>query len=181
MGRIGGKPIDIPNGVEVNINENINGTQVKIKGPKGTLDKLFYSPVKIKKEGNTILLAISSEEKSVKALHGTYRALINNMVIGVTNGFEKKLAWTGVGYRMQAQGKGLKMQMGYSHDVEFPAVEGIQFKIEENQLIISGIDKGLVGQVAANVRKIKEPEPYKGKGIRYADEQIIRKAGKAAK
>lgn len=181
MGRIGGKPITIPSGVEISLNATATGTQVKVKGAKGSLERVFLPEVKITKDGSNIVLTITSEDKKVKALHGTYRALIQNMVLGVTQGFEKRLTWTGVGYRMQPNGKGLKMQMGYSHDVDFPAVEGILFKIEDNQLVISGIDKALVGQTAADIRQVKLPEPYKGKGIRYVNEQIIRKAGKAAK
>lgn len=181
MGRVGSKPIQIPTGVDVTMSDNDRGTQIKVKGPKGTLEKLFLSTVKVAKDGSSLVLTATSEEKPVQALHGTYRALLQNMITGVTQGFEKKLTWTGVGYRMQAAGKGIKIQMGFSHDIDWPGVDGVLFKVEESTLTISGADKELIGQIAADIRRIKPPEPYKGKGIRYIDEHIIRKAGKAAK
>jgi large subunit ribosomal protein L6 len=181
MGRVGSKPIQIPTGVDVTMSNNDRGTQIKVKGPKGTLEKLFLSTVKVAKDGSSLVLTATSEEKPVQALHGTYRALLQNMITGVTQGFEKKLTWTGVGYRMQAAGKGIKIQMGFSHDIDWPGIDGVQFKVEETTLTISGVDKELIGQIAADIRRIKPPEPYKGKGIRYVDEHIIRKAGKAAK
>lgn len=181
MGRVGSKPVQIPAGVEISINESVGGKIIKVKGPKGTLEKFFSSKVTIAKDGANLVLTATSDEKPVQALHGTYRALLYNMVTGVTQGFEKKLTWTGVGYRMQPAGKGIKIQMGFSHDIDWPGTDGVQFKIEESTLTISGADKELIGQIAADIRSIKPPEPYKGKGIRYVDEHIIRKAGKAAK
>ncbi len=181
MSRVGKLPVKIPAGVDVNITETAGEIKLKVKGPKGELQNSFSPVVKFKKEADELILERTNEEKKTVSLHGTYRALISNMVKGVSVGFEKKLTWTGVGYRMQAKGKGLGIQMGYSHDVDFPAIDGITFKVEGDVLTIAGIDKQLVGQVAANIREIRGPEPYKGKGIRYAEEHIIRKAGKAAK
>ncbi len=181
MSRIGKMPVEIPSGVDVAITKQGIQNNIKVKGPKGTLEKTFLDVITLTKEGNQVILTRQSEEKRIKSLHGTYRVLLKNMITGVTQGFEKKLTWTGVGYRMQAKGKGLNIQMGFSHDIDFPGVEGITFKIEEDVLSISGANKEVVGQVAADIREIKGPEPYKGKGIRYIDEHIIRKAGKAAK
>ena len=181
MGRIGKAPVVIPSGVEVNIQDAGVIYKISVKGPKGTLSQDFRKDVKIEKKENTVVLAMTNEEKQTSALHGTYRVLINNMVEGVTKGFTKTLTWEGVGYRMQPKGKGLNIQMGFSHDVPFEEVPGITFKINENVLTIEGADKKVVGQVAANIRAIRGPEPYKGKGIRYSDEVIARKAGKAAK
>ncbi|GBR73250.1 50S ribosomal protein L6 [Candidatus Termititenax aidoneus] len=181
MGRVGKMPVIIPQGVDVNIQDAGLLYKVSVKGPKGTLNGDFRKSVKIEKKENTLALIMTNEEKQTSALHGTYRVLLNNMVLGVTKGFAKTLTWEGVGYRMQAKGKGLNIQMGYSHDVEFPETPGIAFKVDNNVLTIEGADKQLVGQVAANIRAIRGPEPYKGKGIRYIDEVIQRKAGKAAK
>jgi large subunit ribosomal protein L6 len=182
MGKVGKVPVEIPVGVEVTLTNVGNIINIKVKGPKGTLVRDFLTDIDIEKKDNKIILTTKSPEKRVQALHGTYRVLLNNMMVGVTKGFEKQLTWEGVGYRMQPKGKGLTIQMGYSHEVEFSPVEGIQFKLPENNiLVIEGIDKELVGQTAANIRKVRGPEPYKGKGIRYKDEVIIRKAGKAAK
>lgn len=181
MSRVGKLPITIPSGIDVNITESTSNLKLKVKGPKGELERVFLPVIKIKKEENELVIDRINEEKETVSLHGTYRALINNMIKGVSEGFEKKLTWSGVGYRMQVKGKSLGIQMGYSHDVDFPAIEGITFKVEADVLTITGIDKHLVGQVAANIREIRGPEPYKGKGIRYTDEHIIRKAGKAAK
>ena len=181
MGRIGKMPVSIPQGVEVNIQDAGIMYKISVKGPKGTLAHDFKKIIKIEKKDNTVILTETDEEKATAALHGTYRILINNMVKGVTDGFSKTLTWEGVGYRMQAKGKGLNIQMGFSHDVDFPEIKGITFKLNENVLTIEGPDKQQVGQVAANIRAIRGPEPYKGKGIRYMDEVIARKAGKAAK
>ncbi|GBR72350.1 50S ribosomal protein L6 [Candidatus Termititenax spirochaetophilus] len=181
MGRIGKAPIGIPQGVNLDIQDTGLVYKIVVKGPKGSLTQDFRKDVKIEKKDSSVVLTIEKEEKPYTALHGTYRVLINNMVHGVTTGFTKTLTWEGVGYRMQPKGKGLNIQMGFSHDVDFPAVEGIAFKLDNNVLIIEGADKQQVGQVAANIRAIRGPEPYKGKGIRYSDEVIARKAGKAAK
>ena len=181
MGRIGKAPVVIPQGVEVNIQDAGIIYKISVKGPKGALTQDFRKTIQIEKKDNSVVLSPADEEKSTMALHGTYRVLINNMVQGVTAGFTKTLTWEGVGYRMQAKGKGLNIQMGYSHDVDFPEVKGITFKLDNNVLTIEGPDKQQVGQVAANIRAIRGPEPYKGKGIRYMEEVIIRKAGKAAK
>jgi len=181
MGRIGKAPVVIPSGVDINIQDAGLIYKISVKGPKGTLTQNFRKTIQIEKKDGTVVLTALNEEKATAALHGTYRVLINNMVKGVTNGFAKTLTWEGVGYRMQAKGKGLNIQMGFSHDVEFKEIPGIAFKLDNNILTIEGADKQLVGQVAANIRAIRGPEPYKGKGIRYSDEVIARKAGKAAK
>lgn len=181
MGRIGKAPVVIPQGVDVNIQESGLIYKVSVKGPKGTLSQDFRKTIKIEKKDNAVLLSVTDKEKATSALHGTYRVLINNMVKGVTAGFAKTLTWEGVGYRMQAKGKGLNIQMGHSHDIEFKEIPGITFKLDNNILTIEGADKQLVGQTAADIRSIRGPEPYKGKGIRYSDEVIVRKAGKAAK
>ncbi|MDR2431064.1 MAG: 50S ribosomal protein L6 [Candidatus Margulisbacteria bacterium] len=181
MGRIGKAPVAIPQGVDVNIQDAGAVYKISVKGPKGALTKDFRKTIKIEKKDSSVVLTNSDEEKATLALHGTYRVLLNNMVRGVTAGFAKTLTWDGVGYRMQAKGKGLNIQMGFSHDVEFGEVPGITFKLDNNVLTIEGADKQAVGQVAANIRAIRGPEPYKGKGIRYSDEVIARKAGKAAK
>jgi large subunit ribosomal protein L6 len=182
MARVGSKPVVIPSGVELTITDVGGHTNVKVKGPKGLLSKDFLSVIKIEKKDNQVLLTATNADKKTNALHGTYRVLINNMVTGVTKGFEKQLTWEGVGYRIQPKGKGLTLQMGFSHDIDFSPVEGIAFKLgENNQLTIEGIDKEVVGQTAANIRDVKPVEPYKGKGLRYIDEYVHRKAGKAAK
>ncbi|GBR75819.1 50S ribosomal protein L6 [Candidatus Termititenax persephonae] len=181
MGRVGKAPIVVPQGVDVNIQDAGVIYKILVKGPKGTLYQDFRKDIRIEKKENNVVLTMTNEEKQTAALHGTYRVLLNNMVDGVTKGFVKTLTWEGVGYRMQPKGKGLNIQMGFSHDVPFDEVPGITFKVDNNVLTIEGADKQLVGQVAANIRAIRGPEPYKGKGIRYSDEVIVRKAGKAAK
>lgn len=181
MSRVGRLPIEIAEGVDVALEEREEGTLVTIKGAKETLSKTFGKALAIKKEDNNIVITRSSDDKAIKALHGTCRAIIKNMLTGVKDGFTKELTWTGVGYRMAVKGKDLDIQMGYSHPILFKCPEGITFKVEGNNLKISGADKELVGQTAAEIRDIRGPEPYKGKGIRYIDEVIIRKAGKAAK
>ena len=181
MGRIGKAPVVIPQGVEVNIQDVGVIYKISVKGPKGTLSQDFRKDIQIEKKDNSVVLTMTNEEKQTSALHGTYRVILSNMVVGVTKGFTKTLTWEGVGYRMQPKGKGLNIQMGFSHDVPLNEVPGITFKVDNNILTIEGADKQLVGQVAANIRAIRGPEPYKGKGIRYSDEVIARKAGKAAK
>ena len=174
MSRIGKKPIAIPQGVEV----NIDGNKVTVKGPKGTLTQEFLDSVSIAKEENNIVVTLVDSSKS--NIHGLTRTLINNMIIGVSTGFEKALEINGVGYRAQKQGKKLVLTLGYSHPVEIEEVEGITIEVPaQNQIIVKGCDKQLVGQIAANIREKKLPEPYKGKGIKYADERIRRKEGKA--
>ena len=174
MSKIGKKPIAIPQGVEV----NIDGNKVTVKGPKGTLTQEFLNSVSIAKEENNIVVTLVDSSKS--NIHGLTRTLIQNMITGVSTGFEKALEINGVGYRAQKQGKKLVLTLGYSHPVEIEEVEGITIDVPaQNQIIVKGCDKQLVGQIAANIREKKLPEPYKGKGIKYADERIRRKEGKA--
>ena len=175
MSRIGVKPITVPAGVEVTIAE---GNLVTVKGPKGTLTKKFDAAISIKQEENTITVERPTNNKQHRSLHGLTRTLIDNMVIGVTNGFEKKLELVGVGYRAQKQGKKLVMNLGFSHPVEMEDPEGLTVEVE---LIVKGIDKQLVGNYAAKIRDWRKPEPYKGKGIRYAGEVVRRKEGKTGK
>lgn len=174
MSRIGKNPIEIPAGVEVKIENNV----VTVKGPKGTLTETFLDCVTIAQEGNQIKVSVENEANG--NIHGLTRTLINNMVIGVTNGFEKTLEVNGIGYRAQKQGKKLVLTLGYSHPVEFEEMDGITLEVPNpNTIVVKGINKQLVGQVAANIREKRQPEPYKGKGIKYAGERIIRKEGKA--
>ena len=178
MSRIGKKPITIPAGVDV----KLNGSEVTVKGPKGELKNTFNADIAIAIEGNEIIVTRPSDNKDHRALHGLTRTLIANMVEGVTNGYSKTLEVNGVGYRVQKQGKNLVMNLGYSHQVIMPEIAGITIEVPNpNQIIISGADKQQVGQFAAEVREKRPPEPYKGKGIKYADEHIRRKEGKAAK
>ena len=180
MSRIGKLPIEITDGVTVEITGD---NMVKVKGPKGELSEQIHPNVKLENKDNQIIVSISSENKFDKSLWGLSRSLIANMVEGVTKGFEKKLEIIGVGYRAQVQGKKLVLSLGFSHPVEYEAPEGITFEIDKekkNILTISGINKRLVGQVSAEIRSYRKPEPYKGKGIKYIDEEIQRKAGKAA-
>lgn len=177
MSRIGRQQIEIPNGIEVNIIDN----HLNVKGEKGQLDYNFNSRIKVKKVENNILVERSGNDKISKSLHGLTRKLIFNMVNGVSQGFEKKLEIIGVGYRVQLAGEKLIINIGYSHPVEVIPPQGIKFLVEKNTILVKGIDRQLVGQVAANIRKIRKPEPYKGKGIRYSGEQIKLKPGKAAK
>ncbi len=178
MSRIGNKPIAIPAGVEV----KLNGNEVTVKGPKGTLTDTFNKDMEITVEGTEVLVKRPSENKEHRALHGLTRTLIANMVEGVTNGFSKELEVNGVGYRVAKQGKDLVMNLGYSHQVIMSEIEGITIDVPSpNKIIISGPDKQKVGQFAAEVREKRPPEPYKGKGIKYATEHIRRKEGKAGK
>ena len=178
MSRIGKKPIAIPAGVDV----KINGSEVTVKGPKGELKNTFNADIGIAMENNEIIVTRPSDDKEHRALHGLTRTLIANMVEGVTNGYKKELEVNGVGYRAQKQGKNLVMNLGYSHQVIMPEVDGITIEVpNNNSIIISGADKQKVGQFAAEVREKRPPEPYKGKGIKYVDEHIRRKEGKAAK
>ncbi|MBO4749128.1 MAG: 50S ribosomal protein L6 [Lachnospiraceae bacterium] len=179
MSRIGRMPIAIPAGVSVDIAEN---NKVTVKGPKGTLERVLPSEMEIKQEGAEITVSRPNDLKKMKSLHGLTRTLINNMVVGVTQGYEKKLEVNGVGYRAAKSGKKLTLNLGYSHPVEMTDPEGIESVVEgQNVIIIKGIDKEKVGQYAAEIRDKRRPEPYKGKGIKYADEIIRRKEGKTGK
>lgn len=179
MSRIGRMPIAIPAGVDVKVEaENL----VTVKGAKGTLTQKFNPEMIIKVEAGNVIVERPSEEKQHKALHGLTRTLIANMVEGVVNGYSKKLEIVGVGYRCQMQGKDVLLNIGYSHPVVIKAVDGLTFETpDQNTIIVSGADKQLVGQISAEIRSIRKPEPYHGKGIKYADEHIRRKAGKAGK
>ena len=178
MSRIGKKPVSVPAGVDV----KIDGNTLTVKGPKGTLTRTFHKDMIIKQEGTEIIVERPSEDKMHKSLHGLTRTLVHNMVEGVTNGFSKSLDIEGVGYRAQKQGKNLVMNLGYSHQVIMPEKDGITIDVPSNtKIIVNGIDKQVVGQFAAEIREKRPPEPYKGKGIRYTGEHIIRKEGKAGK
>ncbi|MDM8102112.1 MULTISPECIES: 50S ribosomal protein L6 [Oceanobacillus] len=178
MSRVGLKAIEIPEGVEL----KFNGTTLTVKGPKGELTRDFHPDIKVNVEGNIVTLERPSDHKEHRALHGTTRSLINNMVVGVSKGFEKSLEINGVGYRAQKQGNKTVVNAGYSHPVELDPIDGIEIEVPKNtQIVVKGIDKELVGAVAANIRAIRPPEPYKGKGIKYADEYVRRKEGKTAK
>ena len=178
MSRIGKAPITVPNGVEV----SIAGSTVSVKGPKGNLSREIPGEIVVRKEENILLVERPSDERTNRALHGLTRTLVSNMVVGVTDGFAKELEIVGVGYRAEAQGQNLRLALGFSHPVIVEAPAGISFEIPaQTRVIVKGIDKELVGQVAANIRSIRKPEPYKGKGVRYAGERILRKAGKTGK
>ncbi|CDQ41406.1 MULTISPECIES: 50S ribosomal protein L6 [Virgibacillus] len=178
MSRIGLKPIEIPQGVEV----KFDGTVVTVKGPKGELTRDLHPDIKVNMEDNVITLERPSDHKDHRALHGTTRSLINNMVEGVSKGFEKSLEIIGVGYRALKQGNKVVINAGYSHPVELDPIDGIEIEVPKNtQIVVKGIDKELVGAVASNIRAIRPPEPYKGKGIRYEGEYVRRKEGKTAK
>ena len=179
MSRIGREPIKLPQGVTVTVNE---GNAVVVKGPKGELSRVFNSALEIKQEGEAILVSRPNDLKEMRALHGLTRTLLNNMVVGVTEGFAKKLEIVGVGYRVEKQGKKLVLGLGYSHPVIFEEADGITFETPDNTtIIVKGIDKQAVGQMAAVIRSKRPPEPYLGKGIKYEGEKIRRKAGKTGK
>jgi len=178
MSRIGKAPITVPAGVDV----TVSGRNISVKGPKGTLSRAIPGGITIEQDGDTLTCERPNDENKNKALHGLTRSLVNNMVIGVTEGFSKQLEIVGVGYRAEPQGNGLRLSLGFSHTVDVAAPEGITFEVDrQTNVKISGIDKEVVGQVAANIRSIRKPEPYKGKGVRYAGERVQRKAGKAGK
>ena len=179
MSRIGNAPVTVPSGVEVTVAE---GT-ITVKGPKGTLSRPIPGDIEIAQDDGTLTFARPNDERKNRALHGLTRSLVNNMVVGVTDGFKKELEIVGVGYRAEAQGpNGLRLNLGFSHPVNVTAPDGITFEVPQpTQVIVAGIDKEVVGQVAANIRSIRKPEPYKGKGVRYAGERIVRKASKAGK
>ena len=178
MSRIGRLPIAVPSGVDV----TIEGRRVTVKGPKGSLSRELHPDMSISREDDTLVVTRPTEQKTHKQLHGLTRTLVNNMVVGVTDGYRKGLEITGVGYRAVKVGEKLQLSLGYSHQIEIDPPQGITFELENpTRLAVVGIDKELVGQVAAQVRSTRKPEPYKGKGVRYAGEQIRRKAGKAGK
>jgi large subunit ribosomal protein L6 len=179
MSRIGRSPIDVPSGVDI----SVTGQHVQVKGPKGTLTRDIPEPITLRQEENQLLVERPDDERANRALHGLVRSLVANMVTGVTDGFTKELEIVGVGYRATAAGPGrVDLALGFSHPVWVEAPDGITFAVPApTRIVVSGIDKEAVGQVAANIRKIRKPEPYKGKGVRYAGERVLRKAGKAAK
>ena len=178
MSRIGKEPISVPSDVQV----SIEGRSVGVTGPKGSLDLDLPGEINVRQEDGTVLVERPNDDRKNKALHGLTRSLINNMVIGVSEGFKKELEIVGVGYRAAKSGDGLELQLGFSHPVKVKAPDGITFDVPEpTQIIVSGINKEVGGQVAADIRSYRKPEPYKGKGIRYAGEYVARKAGKAAK
>ena len=178
MSRIGRMPIAIPDGVTVTIAEN---NQVTVKGPKGTLERVLPAEMDIKQEGSEIIVTRPNDLKKMKSLHGLTRTLIHNMVVGVTAGYEKTLEVNGVGYRASKSGNKLTLNLGYSHPVEMSDPEGLEAVVDGNKIIVKGIDKEKVGQYAAEIRDKRRPEPYKGKGIKYADEVIRRKVGTTGK
>ncbi|WP_129656425.1 50S ribosomal protein L6 [Rothia halotolerans] len=178
MSRIGRLPISVPAGVEV----SIDGSEVTVKGSKGELSQTIASPISVSLEENTITVTRPDDERESRSLHGLSRTLINNMIIGVSEGYSKQMEIVGTGYRVLAKGNDLEFALGYSHPVSVKAPEGITFTVEgNNKLTVSGINKQQVGQVASNIRGLRAPDPYKGKGVRYAGEQIRRKVGKAGK
>lgn len=178
MSRIGRKPIDVPSGVEV----KIDGSHVMVKGPKGTLERDVHSKITVAQQGSEIIVTRPNDNKDMRALHGLTRTLVANMVEGVTKGYSKELEINGVGYRAAKQGKDLVMNLGYSHQVIVPECDGITIDVPNpNKVVVSGADKQKVGQFAAEIREKRPPEPYKGKGIKYAGEHIQRKEGKAGK
>ena len=179
MSRIGKAPIPLPSGVEV----TINGTHVAVKGPKGSLAWSVPDDITVARDGDTLTVTRPDDERQHRALHGMARSLVANMVVGVSEGFTKELEIVGVGYRAAAAGpRRIDLQLGFSHPVAVDAPEGVEFEVPvPTRITVRGFDKQLVGQVAADIRKIRKPEPYKGKGIRYVDERVLRKAGKSAK
>ncbi|MCB0210600.1 MAG: 50S ribosomal protein L6 [Anaerolineae bacterium] len=180
MSRIGKLPVTIPNGVSVDINKNT----VTVKGPKGELTRDFLPEIKVAQEDGNIVVTRNSDHRTHRSKHGLTRALLNNMVVGVSTGFKRQLQIEGVGYRAAVEGKNLVLNVGYSHPVVFEPPEGISFEVPDRagrEIIVSGIDKEVVGEISARIRRTRPPEPYKGKGIRYAGEQVRRKAGKAGK
>jgi large subunit ribosomal protein L6 len=179
MSRIGNWPVPVPSGVEV----TVSGGTITVKGPKGTLSRTIPGDIEVTQDDGELTFTRPDDDRENRALHGLVRSLVNNMVVGVTDGFKKELEIVGVGYRAEAQGPdGLRLNLGFSHPVNVKAPDGITFEVPQpTQVIVNGIDKEVVGQVAADIRSIRKPEPYKGKGVRYAGERILRKAGKAGK
>ncbi len=177
MSRIGKLPIKVPSGVTITVDNDF----VTVTGPKGSLKQFTMYGIELKQEGDELIVSRVSDIKEHRSKHGLMRSLINNMVIGVTDGFNKKLELNGVGYRVALAGNSLKFNIGFSHEVNFKLPEGVTAQVEQNTITVSGISKQQVGQVAAQIRALKKPEPYKGKGIKYADERILRKSGKSGK
>ncbi|QKG85582.1 50S ribosomal protein L6 [Kroppenstedtia pulmonis] len=178
MSRIGKKPITIPKGVEV----KVDGDTISVKGPKGSLSRNLDTEMMVKVEENEIIVERPSDHRKHRAMHGTVRSLVANMVEGVTNGYSKTLELVGVGYRAQKKGSNIVLNVGYSHPVEVNPIDGVELEVpSQTQIVVKGIDKEKVGAQAANIRSIREPEPYKGKGIKYSDERIRRKEGKTGK
>ena len=179
MSRIGKAPVNLPSGVEVSVAERT----ITVKGPKGTLSRELPGEIEVSVDGGVLTCTRPNDERRNRAQHGLTRSLVNNMVLGVTEGFKKNLEIVGVGYRAEAQGpSALRLNLGFSHPVNVTAPDGITFEVPvPTQIVVNGIDKEVVGQVAADIRSIRKPEPYKGKGVRYAGERILRKAGKAGK
>jgi large subunit ribosomal protein L6 len=177
MSRIGKLPIQIPSGVTITVDDNF----ISVAGPKGNLQQFTMPGIKVVVEGDTATVTRASEEREHRSKHGLMRTLVSNMVVGVTTGFSKQLEINGVGYRAALAGAGLKLNLGFSHDVNYALPAGVTAKIEANVITVSGISKQQVGQVAAEIRALKKPEPYKGKGIKYVTERIIRKSGKSGK
>jgi len=178
MSRIGRLPIDIPSGVTI----SIDGQAVAVKGPKGELSLVVASPIEVKLEDNQVLVSRPDDERASRSLHGLTRTLIANQIVGVTEGYSKGLEVVGTGYRVTAKGSSVEFALGYSHSITVDPPAGISFEVEgNNKLTVRGIDKQAVGEVAANIRKLRKPEPYKGKGVRYAGEVVRRKAGKSGK
>lgn len=177
MSRIGKQPIAIPSGVTVDITSDT----ITVNGSKGSLQQFTMPGIAVKQEGDQVLVTRENDDPKIRAKHGLMRALLSNMIQGVSSGFSKKLEITGVGYRVALSGTGLKLNLGFSHDINYPLPTGITAVVEQNTITINGINKQQVGQVAAEIRKLKKPEPYKGKGIKYEGERIIRKSGKSGK
>jgi large subunit ribosomal protein L6 len=178
MSRIGRQPIPVPSGVEV----TIDGPRVTVKGPKGTLQHTVVEPIAVSSDDGVVQVTRPDDERESRARHGLTRSLVNNMVVGVTEGYSKSLEIVGVGYRVQARGRDLEFALGYSHPVPVTAPEGITFIVDSPiRFRVEGIDKQLVGEVSANIRKLRRPDPYKGKGVRYSGEQVRRKVGKTGK
>ncbi|MGL5928789.1 MAG: 50S ribosomal protein L6 [Dermatophilaceae bacterium] len=178
MSRIGRLPVAVPAGVDV----TVDGRTVRVKGPKGELSHVIAEPISVEQADGSVSVTRPDDERVSRSLHGLTRTLINNMVLGVTEGYEKKLEIHGTGYRVQARGSNLEFALGYSHSITVEPPTGISFAVEnQTRFSVQGIDKQLVGEVAANIRKLRKPDPYKGKGVRYAGEQIRRKVGKAGK
>lgn len=177
MSRIGKLPISIPSGVTITVDPDF----ITVAGGKGTLKQFTMEGVNVEVKDNEVLVTRVNDEPKIRAKHGLMRALLNNMVQGVSAGFSKKLEINGVGYRVALAGSGLKLNLGFSHDVNYALPQGVTATVEQNTITVTGIDKQQVGQVAAEIRSLKKPEPYKGKGIKYADERIIRKSGKSGK
>ena len=183
MSRIGQAPITVPSGVDVTIAATPSGQNITVTGPKGTLTRTIAPTITITNEDGALSVTRPDDERENRALHGLTRSLVNNMVVGVTDGFKKTLEIVGVGYRAEAQGpNAIRLALGFSHPVNVKAPEGVTFEVPAaTQVVVNGIDKEVVGQVAADIRSIRKPEPYKGKGVRYQGERVLRKAGKAGK